>query len=148
LQPNYDWRKFWSGGKQFKMRLWQIRPIVLLSAILVSFGGAFAADSPEVPVVDAGLGSCRADFTVKDGAGKPIFNAKVSLTVKYGFFNKRKTQVEVGTNSDGKARVTGLPDLPKKPLEFFIKSGTVSTSVTDDPETNCNAVFEVTLKVN
>jgi hypothetical protein len=148
LQLNYDWRKFWSGGKQFKMRLWQIRPVVLLCAILVSFGGAFAADSPEVPVVDAGLGSCRADFTVKDGAGKPIFNAKVSLTIKYGFLSKRKTQVEVGTNSDGKARVTGLPSLPKKPLEFFIKSGTVSTTVTDDPETNCNAVFEVTLKVN
>jgi hypothetical protein len=132
------------------MRLWQFRPVLFLCAILVltPFGGPFGADSPEVPVVDAGLGSCRADFVVKDSAGKPIFNAKVSLTIKYGFLNKRKTQVEVGTNSDGKARVTGLPNLPKKPLEFFIKSGTVSTSVTDDPETNCNAVFEVTLKVN
>jgi hypothetical protein len=132
------------------MRLWQVRPILILCAILivVPFSGPFAADSPEVPVVDAGLGSCRADFLVKDSAGKPIFNAKVSLTIKYGFLSKRKTQVEVGTNSDGKARVTGLPSLPKKPLEFFIKSGTVSTSVTDDPETNCNAVFEVTLNVN
>ena len=132
------------------MRLRQVRPILFLCAILVlvRLGGAFAADSPEVPVVDAGLGSCRADFLVKDSAGKPIFNTKVSLTIKYGFLNKRKTQVEVGTNSDGKARVTGLPNLPKKPLEFFIKSGTVSTTVTDDPETNCNAVFEIQLKVN
>jgi hypothetical protein len=132
------------------MRLWQARPILFLCAIFVFIppGGAFAADAPEVPVVDAGLGSCRADFLVKDSAGKPIFNAKVSLTIKYGFLNKRKTQVEVGTNSDGKARVTGLPSLPKKPLEFFIKSGTVSTTVTDDPETNCNAIFELTLKVN
>ena len=131
------------------MHLRRIRPIVFLCASLVFIppGGSIAADSPEVPVVDAGLGSCRADFTVKDGTGKPIFNAKVSLTIKYGFLNKRKTQVEVGTNSDGKARVTGLPSLPKKPLEFFVKSGTVSTTVTDDPETNCNAVFEVTLKV-
>src|SRR5260370_42350272 len=132
------------------MRLWRVRPILFLCAVFVFIllGGSFGAESPEVPVVDAGLGSCRADFIVKDGAGKPIFNAKVSLTIKYGFLNKRKTQVEVGTNSDGKARVTGLPSLPKKPLEFLIKSGTVSTSVTDDPETNCNAVFEVTLKVN
>jgi hypothetical protein len=132
------------------MRLWQFRPILFLCAnlALIPFGGPFAADSPEVPVVDAGLGSCRADFIVKDSAGKPIFNAKVSLAIKYGFLNKRKTQVEVGTNSDGKARVTGLPSLPKKPLEFSIKSGTVSTTVTDDPETNCNAVFEVTLKVD
>jgi hypothetical protein len=132
------------------MRLWQVRPILFLCAIFVfvPLGVPFVGDSPEVPVVDAGLGSCRADFLVKDNAGKPIFNAKVSLTIKYGFLNKRKTQVEVGTNSDGKARVTGLPNLPKKPLEFFIKSGTVSTTVTDDPETNCNAVFEVTLKVD
>jgi hypothetical protein len=133
-----------------KMPIWKFQPVRLLCAIflLIPFGGPFAADSPEVPVVDAGLGSCRADFLVKDSAGKPIFNAKVSLTIKYGFLSKRKTQVEVGTNSDGKARVTGLPSLPKKPLEFFIKSGTVSTTVTDDPETNCNAVFEVTLKVD
>jgi hypothetical protein len=106
------------------------------------------ANSPEVPVVDAGLGSCRADFTVKDGAGKPVFDAKISLTIKYGFWNKRKTEVTVGTNSDGKARVTGLPDSPKRPLEFSIKSGNVSTTVTDDPSSNCNAVFNVTLTVH
>jgi hypothetical protein len=132
------------------MCLWRFQPLLFLSAIFVftPLSSPFAADSPEVPVVDAGLGSCRADFIVKDSAGKPIFNAKVSLTIKYGFLNKRKSQVEVGTNSDGKARVTGLPSLPKKPLEFFVKSGTVSTTVTHDPETNCNAVFEVTLKAD
>src|SRR5260370_20994721 len=113
--------------------------------ILVPFGEPFAADSPEVPVVDADLGPCRADFIVKDSSDKPIFNAKVSLTIKYGFWSKRKTQLEVGTNSDGKARVTGLPDSPKKPLDFSIKSGNVSTTVTDDPSTNCNAVFNVIL---
>jgi hypothetical protein len=130
-----------------KMRLWRVRAILLLGAIFVFFldEGATVADSPEVPVVDAGLGSCRADFLVKDGADKPIFNAKIGLTVKYGFLSKRKSEVEIGTNSDGKARVTGLPNLPKRPLEFSIKSGDVSSSVTDDPSTNCNAVFNVTL---
>jgi hypothetical protein len=133
-----------------KMRLWRARTILSLCGIpiLILCEGFATADSPEVPVVDAGLGSCRADFVVKDGSEKPLYNAKISLTIKYGFLGKRKTQVEVGTNSDGKARVTGLPNLPKKPLEFLVKSGTVSTSVTDDPETNCNAVFNVTLKVN
>src|SRR6266702_4911898 len=132
------------------MRLWQVRPILFLSAILVFalWGARVTADSPEVPVVDAGLGYCRADFIVKDGAGKPIFNAKISVTIKYGFLNKRKSELEIGTNSDGKARFTGLPDLPKKPLEFSIKSGNVSTTVTDDPSTDCNAVFNVTLTVH
>jgi hypothetical protein len=82
---------------------------------------------------------------VKDGSDKPLFNAKISLTIKYGFLSKRKSQVEVGTNSDGKASVTGLPALPKKPLEFSIKSGDVTTTVTDDPSANCNATFNVTL---
>ena len=130
-----------------KMWLWRVRAILLVGAIFVFLivEGTTTADSPEVPVVDAGLGSCRADFLVKDSADKPIFNAKISLTIKYGFLSKRKSEVEIGTNSDGKARVTGLPNLPKKPLEFSIKSADVSTTVTDDPSTNCNAVFNVTL---
>jgi hypothetical protein len=111
------------------------------------YGGLLAANSSEVPVVDGGLGSCRADFTVKDGSGKPLYNAKIHVIIKHGFFSKRKTELEVGTNSDGKASVTGLPSSPKKPLEFSIKSGTVETTVTDDPSDKCNATFDVTLKV-
>jgi hypothetical protein len=149
LQPRFDWRTFWAGSVHSTMRLAHVRPILFLGAILIliPLGKPHPVDSPEVPVVDAGLGSCRADFTVKDGAAKPIYNAKVTSTIKYGFLSKRKTELEVGTNSDGKARITGLPNLPKKPLEFSIKSGTVSTTVTDDPSTNCNAVFDVTLTV-
>jgi hypothetical protein len=125
-------------------------PAAFLCAIVFMMLGApvVANDTPEVPVVDGGIGSCRADFTVKDDAGKPIYNAKIHVTLKYGFFSMRKTDLEVGTNSDGKARFTGLPDSPKKPLEFQIKSGTVSKTVTDDPTNNCNAVFEVTLSVH
>ncbi len=132
-----------------KMRVRQIRSIRFLGStlFLALFGGLLAANSPEVPVVDAGLGSCRADFTVKDGSGKPIYNAKIHVIIKYGFLSKRKTELEVGTNSDGKARVTGLPNLPKKPLVFSIKSGTVEKIITDDPSDNCNATFDVTLKV-
>jgi hypothetical protein len=115
---------------------------------LVLCGTLIAANSPEIPVVDGGLGSCRADFTVKDGSGKPIYNAKIHVTIKYGFLSKRKAELEVGTNSDGKASVTGLPNLPKKPLEFTVKSGTVEKTVTDDPSDNCNATFDVTLTVH
>ena len=106
-----------------------------------------AQNAPEVPVVDGGLGGCRADFTVKDGAGKPIYNAKIHTLIKYGFFNKRKSELQVGTNSDGKASVTGLPNMPKTPIEFSIKSGTVETTVTDDPSNNCKVSFDVTLKI-
>jgi hypothetical protein len=127
-----------------------LRTLGLACAIAFSGAGAsVAADNPpEVPVVDAGIGACRADFTVKDEAGKPIYNAKIAVTIKSGFLNRKKTELEVGTNSDGKARVTGLPAMPKKPLEFEIKSGTVSKSVTDEPSATCNAVYDVTLSVH
>lgn len=107
------------------------------------------AQSPqEIPKIDGGVGACRADFTIRDGANKPIYNAQITVQLKYGFMNLRKTDLQVGTNSDGKARITGLPNFPKKPLAFHIKSGTVSKTVTDDPETNCNAVYDVTLSVH
>jgi hypothetical protein len=127
-----------------------LRTLGLACAIAISDAGAtLGADNPpEVPVVDAGIGACRADFTVKDEAGKPLYNAKISVSIKSGFLNRKKTELEVGTNSDGKARVTGLPAMPKKPLEFEIKSGTVSKSVTDDPSATCNAVYDVTLSVH
>jgi hypothetical protein len=131
------------------MRFRPVGSIYSLSAalLLILCGGLLAAQAPQIPVVDGGLGSCRADFTVKDGSGKPIYNAKVHVLIKYGFWSKRKTDLEVGTNSDGKASVTGLPNSPRKPLEFSIKSGTVESTVTDDPSNNCNATFDVILKV-
>ena len=132
------------------MRLGKVSPIRFRGAalLLILCGGLLGAQSPQIPTVDGALGSCRADFTVKDGSDKPIYNAKVHVLIKYGFFSKRKTELEVGTNSDGKASVTGLPNAPKRPLEFSIKSGTVEKTVTDDPSENCNAKFDVTLTVH
>ncbi len=79
------------------MRFWQVRPILFLCAILVliPFGGASAGDSPEVPVVDAGLGSCRADFIVKDSAGKPIFDANAqSPEEATGIFHQERHRID------------------------------------------------------
>ncbi len=128
----------------------QVRTIVFLCAIdfLTPYAPLLANNSPEVPVVDGKVGSCQASFTVKDEAGKPIYNATIKVTLKYGLFNKRRMDLEIGTNSDGKARIVGLPDSPRRPLEFQITSGTVSKSVEDDPSTNCNAVYDVTLSVH
>jgi hypothetical protein len=124
--------------------------ILLMLLFAVCIGSASATDQPsqpDVPTVDAGIGSCRADFNVKDGAGKPLYNAKINITIKYGFMNLHKAQLEAPTNTNGQARFTGLPNFSKKPLEFVISSGTVSTTETDDPAANCKAVYNVTLSV-
>jgi hypothetical protein len=116
--------------------------------LLACSGIALATDKPIVATVDAGLGPCHADFTVKDGSGKPLYGVKIDIAIKYGFMNKREVDLDNATNSDGQARFNGLPNLPKKPLDFIITSGTVTKTITDDPTGDCNAAFNVTLSVH
>jgi hypothetical protein len=92
------------------------------------------------------MGPCTADFTVVDASNKPIYDAKIHVKVKYGFMSKHDTDLEVGTNSDGKARMEGLPDkLKKPPMEFTIQHGDATKSVTQNPAANCHPTFAVTL---
>lgn len=121
--------------------------IALVLPFLAVSGIAVAGIQQDIPHVDGDIGTCRALFTVHDGSKKPVYDAKIDVTIHYGFLNKRKTDLEVATNSDGKASVTGLPNFSKKPLDFVVHSGTVSTTVTDDPSANCDAKFDVTLAV-
>jgi len=132
------------------MTTMRIRPLYIFCAVifLAVCGAAMAANAPGVPSVDGGIGPCRADFTVKDGSSKPLYNAQIEVVIHYGFLNLRKTDLQVGTNSDGKARFTGLPEFIKKPLAFHVKSGTVSKTVLDDPSTTCNATYNVILTVH
>jgi hypothetical protein len=115
---------------------------LLLAASVVTC----AASSTEVPVVNASLGPCTADFTVTDSTGKPIYNAKILVTISYGFMGKRKTDLEIGTNSDGKARFEGLPDrLKKPPMEFKVWTADQEKTVTNDPAVNCHPSFSVAM---
>jgi len=99
-----------------------------------------------VPTISGGMGPCTADFTVVDSSNKPIYNAKIHLTLAYGFMNKNTTDLEIGTNSDGRARFEGLPEKVKKPpLEFTIRSGGETKSVTNNPAVNCHPTFTVSL---
>ncbi|MGH9715310.1 MAG: hypothetical protein ACRD4R_01055 [Candidatus Acidiferrales bacterium] len=135
---------------QRKIQALEFSCLMLLVMGLVGFcaRATFAANQPDVPTVDAGIGSCRADFTVKDSTAKPLYNAKIKTTIRYGFMNLRKAQLEAPTNTNGEARFTGLPNFSKKPLKFVISSGTVSKTVTDDPTSDCNANFHLTMSVH
>jgi hypothetical protein len=121
---------------------------MLAMLFLCGVGAHSLAGNPaDVPTASAGMGPCTADFTVVDTANKPVYDAKIHAKVKYGFMSKRDTDLEVGTNSDGKARMEGLPDkLKKPPMEFTIQSGGATKSVTNDPAANCHPTFAVTLE--
>ena len=119
-----------------------------LAAIFLCLSGfASLAGSPaDVPSISAGLGTCSADFIVVDAAAKPIFDAKIQVKMKYGFMSKRGTDLQIGTNSDGKAHIEGLPNkLKKPPLEYIVQKDDLTKMVSNDPATECHPVFNLTL---
>lgn len=117
------------------------------ACLLILAGALIAAQKPEVPVVDGHVGACSATFTVTDSGKKPVYDAKINVVIRYGFAGLHKTELQVGTNSDGKARVAGLPERVKKPLEFVITKGELSKTIQVDPAAKCDGNFEVTLGV-
>jgi len=120
--------------------------ILLTLLLLIPFAQAQTPDPHSVPVVDAGLGSCSADFTITDTDNKPVYSAKVKVHIAYGFGSFHKLDLEVGTNVDGKARFTGLPERLKKGLFFEASEGDRTGNAFDDPPKTCKAQFPVTLR--
>jgi hypothetical protein len=122
---------------------------ILALGILSSL--AFAADdakdqSKTIPVIDGGVGPCTADFTITDAGGKPLYDAKIKVHIAYRFLNAHKLDLEVGTNVDGKARFTGLPDKIKHGLYFYAMQGDLQAEAFDDPAANCKAAFALALR--
>ncbi len=122
--------------------------LVLLCAgpIALSQSASPAVDPHSIPVVDGGLGPCTADFVINDGAGSPVYAAKVKVHIAYGFMSAHKLDLEVGTNADGKARFTGLPNRLKRGLFFQADEGDRTGNAFDDPSNTCKAQFTIALQ--
>jgi hypothetical protein len=103
------------------------------------------AGSQEVPILKANLGDCSADFTVRSADGQPVYNATIHVRVRYGFMSVKRSDLEIGTNADGKARIEGLPT-KAKPLAYDVTKGSAKAAVTQDVEQACHATFELSLK--
>jgi len=115
--------------------------------LVLTMAGAQAAvpPKPDLATISARLGMCTADFTVADADGKPVYAATVHVRIRYGFLSLKRMDLEVGTNSDGKARVEGLP-LGGRRLTYDITKETRKTTVEQDLTTNCHAMYAVALK--
>jgi hypothetical protein len=122
---------------------------LFVTSILAFAPGSFpwpqAPNSADIPVVKGGAGTCTADFVVTDSSGKGVYDAKISIQVKYRFMGFHKLDLTVGTNYEGKARIEGLPEQIKGPAEFKIHHGDQSKIVPFDPQDNCHTRNEVTL---
>lgn len=122
--------------------------LVLTTFVLTSFISVVAqgANPNSVPVIDGALGPCTADFTITDTAGKPVYSATIKVHIAYGFASVRKLDLQVGTNADGKARFTGLPDHSKHGLFFEASEGDRTAEAFDDPANTCQAQFTLALR--
>jgi hypothetical protein len=130
----------------------RVLPLTLLAVALSvaafsqSTATSAAPDPKSVPVVDGGIGTCSADFTVNDANGAPVYAAKIKVHIAYGFMYLHKLDLEIGTNADGKARFTGIPERVKHGLYFEASEGDRTAEAFDDPATTCKNQFTVVLR--
>jgi hypothetical protein len=124
--------------------------LILLILGMPLFPSAQSQTSPSDPKtiaeVDAGIGSCTADFTINDDTGKPVYAANIRVHITYGFMNLHKFDLQVGTNGEGKARFIGLPENPKQGLFFHASEGEREGSAFDNPGNTCKAQFTVVIR--
>jgi hypothetical protein len=97
-------------------------------------------------VLDGAAGPCSADFTITDAAGAPVYSAKIKVHIAYRFGSFHKLDLELSTNADGKARLTGLPNRVKRGLTFHASEGDRTGEAFDDPATTCTAQLTIALK--
>jgi len=137
----------------FKFRLFKFRRFALwvaaVSLATASMGfsqtaATTSSESKSIPVVDGGIGPCSADFTVTDANGSPVYAAQIDVHIAYGFMHK--LDLEVGTNADGKARFTGLPNRVKHGLFFQASQGDRTADAFDDPASTCKTQFTLALR--
>jgi len=120
-----------------------IAPVVLTLAL--GLQEPAAAPKPDLAVISARLGPCAADFVVTDANGAPLYAATIHVRIRYGFLGLKRMDLEVGTNSEGKARVEGLP-VSARPLTYDITSAGMKATVEQELSTHCQATYPVTLK--
>jgi hypothetical protein len=120
-------------------------PIIVVAFVLLS-PQTSASKADDVTLMKANLGGmCSADFTVKNADGKPVYAASVHVLIRYGFAGVKRADLEVGTSSDGKARIEGLPS-KARPMTYDIKKDDKKVAVMQDVADMCHATFDVTLK--
>jgi hypothetical protein len=97
-----------------------------------------------VPTVNAALGPCSVDFTVSQSLNQPLYNAQISVSIAYGFMGMKKMDLQIGTNSEGKARFEGLPEkVHNPPLIFEVKHKGRTKSVEYWPQVKCHGQYSV-----
>ena len=126
--------------------VWHARNAALTMVLSLLFAGVALGSQPPVPVpqVDAGVGPCTADFTVSQNTNQQIYNADISVKIAYGFMGVKRMDLNVGTNSKGKARFVGLPEkVHNPPVVFTVRAKGLSKTVDFYPSVKCHSSYSI-----
>jgi hypothetical protein len=105
-----------------------------------------AAEAHKIPAINAGLGHCSVELDIRDSSQKPVYAAKVTVRIAYGFLGLHKLDLEAATNIDGKVRFSALPSKTKFPLEFrAVKDDKEGIAVVELSQ-ECNSTHTVVLQ--
>jgi hypothetical protein len=120
---------------------------VLLFSLTIAAPPTAATQSKEVSAeISADLGPCSALITVTAADSKPIYGAKITARVQYGFMGVKKLDLEAYTGPDGKVKITRLPESLKKPMVIHVDKDDKGDQVEFKPAQRCQATFDVLLK--
>jgi hypothetical protein len=133
-----------NAGKRFAFLT---APAVVVLALLVLpplHAAETSADQP-VPVVNGEAGPCSVEFTVTDGAGRRVYDARIHVHIEYGLLGLRTLDLEIGTNANGMARFEGLPEDPDGVLFFRAKKGKLRGFAFYYPNEECHGKHHIVL---
>ena len=123
--------------------------VLILATLLVLFPPSESAQSVAAAVapaeISADMGTCSALITVTGSGSKPIYGAKVTTRIQYGFLGVKKLDLEAYTGADGKLRITNLPEVLKKPMYIYISKDDKQEIEEFKPNVRCHATFDVQL---
>jgi hypothetical protein len=122
-----------------------VAAFLLLILALVAAGGAPAQSQTTPGEISADLGPCSAAITVTGADSKPIYGAKITARVQYGLMGVKKLDLEAYTGTDGKLKITRLPESLKKPMVIHVSKGDKEDEVEFKPAQSCQATFNVQL---
>jgi len=131
------------------MRTLSLSALFLCSLIVLVPQAEFAQSAPSAVApteISADLGPCSALITVTGADSKPVYSAKVTTRIRYGFMAAKKLDLETYTSADGQVKFVGLPDVLKKPMYLYISKDDKMATVEFKPDEHCHATFDVRLK--
>lgn len=100
----------------------------------------------DIPVEDAEAGPCSVEITVTDLAAKPVYAATIRVHISRGTLGVRKTDLEVRTDTSGRARFVGLSQESDEVLYIRASKARTIGNALVSPTKNCDAKSLIILR--